>query len=177
MACCKRNCSNICNTNCSNTCCCNRCLDLYYSIIYPREPIMPEPASTNNILLSNLATQTVQANNNLALGNVVASNGRSITYNSPTTVLLTPGTYYVTANVIGYNPPTSTGEVGVSIDVNGTPVPTASQYIPATTTQSLLSVQSIVTVPTGNTYTLTLNNGSTDATDYVDSSLTVIKLS
>ncbi len=130
--------------------------------------------SLDSILVSNDGLQTVTTNSALNLGTVINTTGTNITFTAPNTVnITTPGTYYVLFEVLAANTSTS-GDVGASMEINGTIVPTASEYVSSTTTQTQFVLQHNITITSNST--ITINNNSTVSNNYHDSSISVIKI-
>ena len=67
------------------------------------------------------------------------------------------------------------GEVGASLQINGTTIPSASVYIPTTADDSQIVIQYNLTTTTG-TDTISIVNASTVPNNYSDSNLSIIKL-
>lgn len=144
------------------TCCCTNAVPT------------PTPTPTiDSILVDNDGEQSVAANNLVDLGEIINSTGTSITYTSPNTVTLEPGTYYILWECLVFNESTA-GDIGASMLVNGVVAPNASEYMPATETETQSILQHNITV-TADT-TISILNASTVTNNYHDSSLSVIKL-
>lgn len=127
------------------------------------------------MLVSNDGIQTVAANGNVDFGTVVNSTGTSITFTAPDTVTLAAGTYLIIATMLTQNTGAA-GDIGVSLTVDGTVVPTASEYVASSATPVTDALQHLLTVATGDTATLQLVNGSTVSNNYHDVALTVLKI-
>ncbi len=135
-------------------------------------PTGPSPI-INSILVSNDGIQSVVAGGLINLGTLINSTGTSATFTAPNTITLEAGTYYILYESLINNTSTS-GDVGVSLQVNGTIVSNASEYVPATSTQTQIVLQHNITI-TDET-AITVKNNSTVSNSYHDSSISIIKL-
>lgn len=127
----------------------------------------------DSILVDNDGIQTVAPNSLVDLGTVINSTGTSATFTAPNTVTLDAGTYYILYETLVSNTSTA-GDVGASMLLNGTVVSNASEYVPATSTQTQIVLQHNATVVDGTT--ISINNGSSVSNNYHDSSLSIIKI-
>lgn len=130
-------------------------------------------AALDSILVDNDGIQAVDANALVDLGAVINSTGTSATFTAPSTVTLAAGTYLISYEAL-INNVADTGDVGASLLVNGTVAGNASEYVPATTTQTQINLQHSITVtdPT----TISIRNGSTVQNNFHDSSLSILKI-
>ena len=127
-----------------------------------------------NILIGYDADQVVSSNGTVDFGNLINSTGSSITFAPPSTVTLQdPGTYYILYTALIYNTSTA-GDVGATIEINGVPTHNASQYVPATFTETQMVLQHsvMITAPV----TITVRNLSNVSNSFHDSSLAIFKL-
>ena len=142
-------------------------------VVGPTGPTGPA-VTIDSALVDNDGTQTVAADSLVDLGTLINSTGTSITFTSPNTInLAEPGSYYILYSTLVSNTGAA-GDVGASLLVNGTVVNNASEYVPATSTQTQIVAQHSLTItdPT----TITISNESTVSNDYHDSSLSIIKI-
>lgn len=139
----------------------------------PQGPTGSTP-TIDSILVDNDGTQVVQTNSLVDLGELINSTGTSLVYNPSNTITLAPGTYYILYVCLVSNAPGQTGDVGASLIVNGTAVNNASEYVPATTTQTQIALQHNLTVTSFTT--ISIKNVSSAANNFHDSSLSIIKL-
>lgn len=131
-------------------------------------------ATIDSILVDNDGVQTVVSNALVNLGTQINSTGTSITFTAPNTVTLAaPGSYLIQYDALIANTAAS-GDVGVTMLVNGTVVPNASEYVVASSNEAQFVVQHSLTITTPTT--ITLSNRSPVSNDYHDSSLSIIKL-
>ena len=139
--------------------------------IGPTGPTGPAGADStiDSFLAVNTASQAVEAGTDFDLGTAVAQNGTSITFTAPSTVTLSEGTYLIIASAFVDDAATP----GITIEVDGTAVPTAENY-PNTTSPATVQATHILTT-TGATVTVANTSANTETADQV--SLTVIKLS
>ena len=144
--------------------------------IGPTGPTGPKGPSValDSILVDNDGTQIVAANSLINLGTLINSTGTSLTFTAPSTVNLSPGTYYILYESLISNVAGSPGDVGASLLLNGSIVNNASEYVPATTTQTQIVLQHNVTLT--STSTIQIKNISNVRNSYHDSSLSVIKI-
>lgn len=126
------------------------------------------------MLVDNDGTQTVTANTLVDLGSIINSTGTSITFTSPNVVNLGVGTYILLFESLISNTSSDSGDVGASMLVNGTVVPNASEYTPATTTQSQFVLMHSLTVTAATT--VSIRNGSSVSNQYHDTSLLILKI-
>ncbi|MDO5568909.1 MAG: hypothetical protein Q4G04_02195 [bacterium] len=128
----------------------------------------------DSILVDNDGNQTVASNGLIDLGSVINSTGASLSFTAPNTItFVEPGTYLIHFETLANNT-AATGDLGVSMVINGAVIPNASEYVAGTTTESQFVLQHNYTASAGDT--LTIENISTVSNDYHDSSLSIIKL-
>lgn len=141
----------------------------------PGPPGPPGPASTiDSILTGYDGIQAVASNANLDLGTLINSTGDSLSFSAPNTVTVNEeGTYFINFSSIIYNT-NSAGDLGVSLRINGTTVPTASEYITTQTSAFSSELQHNYDAQVGDT--ITLVNQSTVSNSYHDVTLSIIKL-
>ena len=130
-------------------------------------------ATLDSSLIDNDGTVQVAANANVPLGEQINATGTSIVYTAPDTVTIEPGTYYILYHALISNGAAS-GDVGASLILNDQVVNNAAEYVPATTTQTQITLQHNVTVT--ETTPLEIRNGSSVTNNFHDSSLSVIRL-
>ena len=141
--------------------------------IGPTGPTGPT-LSIDSILVDNDGTQSVTASSLVDLGTVINSTGSSITFTSPNTINLTEsGTYLIQYDALIANTSTA-GNVGASLLINGSVVPNASEYVPASTNQAQFVLQHNLTITTATT--VSISNNSSVSNDYHDSSLSILKI-
>ncbi len=147
-------------------CCC-------YGPTGPTGPTGPA-ASIDTLLVSNDGRIATVANANLNLGVLVNSTGDSITFTSPDTISLEEaGTYIIQFTATAVNTE-ATGDIGASLNVNGTIVPAASLY-ESTQTNPLTIVLNYSLTITTNT-NITVSNNSTVSNTYHDASIQITKV-
>ena len=132
-------------------------------------------ATIDSILVDNDGSQTVTANSLVDLGETINSTGTSLTFADPDTVnLVEPGTYLISYESLISNTAGSPGDVEASLLINGTVINNASEYVPATQTQTQINLQHNVTIT--EPATVQIQNTSTVSNIYHDSSLSIIRL-
>lgn len=131
--------------------------------------------STDSILVANDLIETVASDGLINFGSVINSTGTSITFSAPNDIVLTPGNYFILFSAL-VNNASASGNIGASISVNGTTVPTASEYVATQSTPVNIVLQHSVNVATGDTATITVGNLSSVSNNYHDPNLSVIKL-
>lgn len=129
--------------------------------------------SLDSILLGNDGIITIASKANVSLGTIVNQTGSTISYTSPDSVILSPGTYLIQFSTLVANT-SSSGDRGASLAVNGVIIPTASEYVSSGTSQIAIVLQHNITV--NNTDKITIINASTVSNNYHDSSLSVLKI-
>lgn len=127
----------------------------------------------NSILVDNDGTQAVSSRSLVNLGTLINSTGTTLTYTSPNTVNLEPGTYYILYEVLISNTSTA-GDIGASLLLNGESVNNASEYIPSNSIQNQIVLQHNVTI-TENSI-IQVKNNSNVSNNYHDSSLSILRL-
>lgn len=127
----------------------------------------------DSLFTNNLETQTVTAGSTLDLGSATTILGDGITFTSPNTIGLEPGTYYISFDSVASNTEDA-GEVGTTFYLDGVAVANTAKYLPASTITSNLTNQYLVTVAEATT--LTVVNDSTVSNDYEAVSVAVVKL-
>lgn len=152
--------------------CC--CVNAVVGPTGPTGPTGPEATvSLDSILVDNDGTQTVTAGSLVNLGSEINSTGSALTFTAPNTITVEPGSYYILYESLISNT-AAAGDVGASLIINGTVAANASEYVPATSTQTQIALQHNMTV--GATTTIQVRNNSNVSNDYHDSSLSVIKI-
>ena len=133
------------------------------------------PSSTiDSILTGYDGIQPVAANGNLDLGTLVNTTGTSLSFNAPNTITVNEaGTYLINFSSIIYNT-NAAGDLGVSLRINGTTVPTASEYIVTQTSAFSSELQHNYNAQVGDT--ITLVNQSTVSNSYHAVTLSIIRL-
>lgn len=139
----------------------------------PRGPRGPAgSANLSSVLIDNDGTQNVSSNALVNLGILINQTGEDITYNN-NILTLTPGSYYIVYSALISNVNTP-GDVGASLLINNEVIDNASEYVPATTTQTQIVLQHNLTI-TENA-TVSIRNSSSVANYFHDSSLSVLKI-
>lgn len=140
----------------------------------PTGPTGPS-VSIDSILTANDGIQSVASNGLVDLGTTINSTGTSIIFTTPSTITFNvAGTYLINFSSLIINGGTA-GNVGASMQINGTTVPTASEYIQSTTSVFMSTeLQHNYTVSVGDT--LTIANLSSVANNFHDPTLSIIKL-
>ena len=134
----------------------------------------PTPVvALDSTLVDNDGEQTVTAGSLVNLGTVINMTGTSAIYTAPDTVSLAAGTYYIHYDALISNTSTA-GDVGASLLINGVVANNAAEYVPATTTETQISLQHSLTVT--STTLVTIQNASTVSNQFHDSSLFVLKI-
>lgn len=143
--------------------------------IGPQGPVGPAgPATTIDALAtSEPTTNTVASGALIPLGTQVGANGSAITYTTPTTITLGAGTYYVLFNTTADSTNGTTTSVGASLNVNGAPVTTATNYVTSTVPEAII-IQHLLTAADGTT--LSFSNGAGTTTLYTDTKVSVLKI-
>ena len=141
----------------------------------PTGPMGVTPTvSLDSILFDNDGIQIVASGGLVDLGDVINMTGTSIIYTAPDTITIESGTYYILYSALVRNTATTSGDVGVTLFVNGVMVPNASEYVAATTTETQMVLQHNLTVT--ELTTISVSNISPVSNQYHDSSLSIIKL-
>lgn len=131
------------------------------------------PATSQNALLYETATQAIDNNNSIPLPNNVINSTGAITASGTTGVTLTPGQYLVSFETDASRE--NAGVVGAALALNGTALPYAATNLDvADGTEQRLSVSAIVNAVGSDVLTVVNNSGSTNT--YENSNLTVTKL-
>src|SRR5574344_1150861 len=131
------------------------------------------PAGVNyldSILLSFDRKQVVNTNSLVQFNSTINQTGTSITFNSPSTITVQSGTYFILFCALIANDSTA-GDVGASIQVDGIIVPSASQYVPASSVQAQMVLQHSITVTVQTT--IQVKNISPVANDFHDASISI----
>ena len=133
------------------------------------------PASTiDSILVGNDGIESVATNGLVDLGTEINSTGSSITFTAPNTVTLSAGTYLINFSSLIVSGGTA-GDLGASLQINGTTVPTASEYISSATVSAFSTeLQHNYTASDGDT--ITIINQSPITNNFRGPTLSVIKL-
>ncbi len=131
-------------------------------------------AVIDSILVGFDGTQTVQSNDNLELGVLVNSTGTAFTYTSPNQITINEaGTYLLNFSSI-INNTNAAGDLGVSLQVNSTVIPTASEYIVTQTASFSSELQHNYNASPGDV--ITVINLSPVSNNYHDVTLSILKL-
>lgn len=132
-------------------------------------------ATLASILTVNDSTQSVPTNALVNLGDEINSTGTSLTYTAPNTITITePGTYLINFTSLIVNGGTA-GDIGATLQINGVSILTSSTYVPSTTINA-------TTIELTHNYNavvgdeITITNTSTVANDFIDPTLSVVKL-
>lgn len=140
----------------------------------PTGPTGPK-ATIDSILVVNDGTQTIVTNGELNLGTLVNSTGTSLSFTSPNDIIVNEtGTYLVNVSSIINNAPGSSGDLGLSLLINNTVVPTASEYIVTQTAAFSSELQHNFSATSGDI--ITVENRSTVSNNYHDLTISVIRL-
>ena len=141
----------------------------------PTGPTGPSTQSTiDSALTAYDGTQTIASNGTLSLGVLINSTGTSISFTAPNTITInTPGTYLINVSSIIDNAGTA-GDLGITMQINGTTVPTASEYIANQATAFSSELQHNYNASAGDT--ITLINTSSASNDYHDTTVSIIRL-
>lgn len=140
----------------------------------PTGPTGPK-ATIDSILVGNDGTQTIVTNGELNLGTLVNSTGTSLSFTSPNDIIVNEtGTYLVNVSSIINNAPGSSGDLGLSLLINNTVVPTASEYIVTQTAAFSSELQHNFSATSGDI--ITVENRSTVSNNYHDLTISVIRL-
>lgn len=124
---------------------------------------------------NNTQSQTVASGSNLSLGTLIESIGNEITFTSPNTINLAPGTYYINFKSLVSNTAGGSGTAGATLYINDQSVTSASMYLPTAQTANSIGFQHIVSVSAESTPVVVKNVG-TVSNDYSLTSLAVIRL-
>ena len=132
-------------------------------------------ATINSILTANDGIQSVTASGLVDLGAEINSTGASLTFTAPNTVTIAEaGTYLINFSSLIMSGGTA-GNLGASLQINGTIVPTASEYVDSTAMPGFSTeLQHNYTATAGDT--ITIINSSTVANNFHDPTLSVIRL-
>lgn len=109
------------------------------------------------------------------MGTLVNSTGTSLSFTSPNDIIVNEtGTYLVNVSSIINNAPGSSGDLGLSLLINNTVVPTASEYIVTQTAAFSSELQYNFSATSGDI--ITVENRSTVSNNYHDLTISVIRL-
>ena len=135
------------------------------------------PLATNDCILTGMdGKQSVAATKNINLGVVINSTGASLTFTSPYTIrFASAGTYLIQVSSIIFNTTASKCNLGMTLNINGVSVPTASEYIATQTAVFTALLQHNYTAKVGDT--LTVSNNSTGSNNYYDITVSIVRLS
>lgn len=130
--------------------------------------------SIDSILTGNDGSQTVGNNGLLNLGQLINSTGSSLSFVAPNQVIINEsGTYLINFSSI-IDSAGSSGDLGVSLRINGTIVPTASEYINFQSSAFSSELQHNYNATAGDV--ITVINSSAASNIYHDSTLSIIRL-
>jgi|GEM_PF-6389660 len=120
-------------------------------------------------------TQFAGGGQALTLGTDIISIGTGITYTPPSTITLSPGSYFILATAVVSSERCS-DPIGMSLFVNGTEIPSASLYYSHMCIPDEVTIQHLVTVPPGTMANLTFGNASGGTLCYDHFTVTAIAL-
>ena len=131
-------------------------------------------ATIDSILVGNDGTQSAASNTNIPMGTQINATGTSLSYTAPNQITVNEaGSYLINVSSI-INNTSAAGDLGISLAINGTVVPTASEYIATQAGSFSSELQHNYNATAGDIITLT--NTSTVSNDYHDTTVSIIRL-
>lgn len=132
-------------------------------------------SAINSILTGYDGIETVVSNGLINLGELINSTGSSFSFNAPNEIIINQsGTYLINFSSVIQRTGT-TGDLGVSMLINGNIVPTASEYIVNQSAAFSSELQHNYNASAGDI--ITFSNRSSVSNNYHDVILSILKIS